>query len=413
MNDNLTTFIMSSGLISLSIFTPISLLFTIAGAIGCSCSAVNYIDEIIHKKEEKIFKNCDLINKDKKTPKIIKKINTDDKLQMVCYVPEGISINSFEKHKTELESAFKMPINMLKNDNYTITLESIKQINFKEFLPLQLKPYELQLCNNITINMNKFPHLLLGGDTGTGKSRVLLSILTQLINKHENIDLYMLQVRKNDLGVFKKCKQVKTFSRTIDEVLQSLIVLDEELQRREKLIDNFIGIYNVEDYNKRYPDKAMNYTYVIVDEFSFLNVSRGDSKEEKIIKQQCLKYIKSIVNVGRSSGVFLITSLQKPTADSIPSDIKSQLVTRVSMRIQDGPTSQVVLGTDEATKLKEREIIIKTNQTQYGYSYTIEHNLVKNYIKESIVYTKPKLINKPKAVPASIEPFSECKVSLL
>ena len=158
----------------------------------------------------------------------------------------------------------------------------------------------------------------------------------------------------------------------------------------------------------------MNYTYVIVDEFSFLNVSRGDSKEEKIIKQQCLKYIKSIVNVGRSSGVFLITSLQKPTADSIPSDIKSQLVTRVSMRIQDGSTSQVVLGTDEATKLKEREIIIKTNQTQYSHSYTIEHNLVKRYIKDSIIYSKTMPTKKTtNVVTINDEVFQESKVNLL
>src|SRR3712207_7670776 len=52
-------------------------------------------------------------------------------------------------------------------------------------------------------------------------------------------------------------------------------------------------------------------------------------------------YIKNIVNVGRSSGVFLITSLQKPTNDSIPSDIKSQLCTRISLRINDSPASIV------------------------------------------------------------------------
>ena len=127
------------------------------------------------------------------------------------------------------------------------------------------------------------------------------------------------------------------------------------------------------------------------------------AKRKKVLKHECLKYIKTIVNVGRSSGVFLITSLQKPTADSIPSDIKSQLVTRVSMRIQDSPTSIVILGTDEATKLKDRQMVIKTNQTKYGYSYTIEHNIVKKYIKDSIVYRRTKPIKEEIVLTESTE----------
>jgi len=373
----LKPFLLSAGLISLSIITPLPIFYTIAGAAGCSLSAICYIDEIMH---------CGLINKNKITPRLISKIKTNEKIQMIYSLPDGLSFENIKEKLPQLEQAFKMPLNAFLNPNYTITLESISEVKFKEFVPSNLKPNELMFCENIIVDMNKFPHMLIGGDTGTGKSRVLLTILTQLINKHNNVDLHLLQVRKNDLGVFKNCKQVKTFSRTLNDVLDCLVTLDEELQHREQLIDNFRGIYNIEDYNERYPDEKLNYTYVVIDEFSFLNVSKGDSKEEKVLKNECLKRIKSIVNVGRSSGVFLITSLQKPTADSIPSDIKSQLITRVSMRIQDTPTSIVILGTDEATKLQERQMIVKTNKTEYGYSYTIEHNIIKKYIKDSISY---------------------------
>ena len=127
---------------------------------------------------------------------------------------------------------------------------------------------------------------------------------------------------------------------------------------------------------------------MVIEEFSFLNVSKGDTKQEKQLKAQCLKYIKTVVNVGRSSGVFLITALQKPTNDSIPSDIKAQLCTRISLRIADEPASIVILGNGKASKLQERELICRTLNEQQGYSYTIDHNLVKENIKHKFVEKK-------------------------
>jgi S-DNA-T family DNA segregation ATPase FtsK/SpoIIIE len=128
-------------------------------------------------------------------------------------------------------------------------------------VPSELKPNELLFCENVIVDMNKFPHCLIGGDTGTGKSRVLLTILTQLISYNDNVDLHLLQVRKNDLGVFKNCKQVKTFSKTLDDVLDCLVDLDEELQEREKLIDNFTHFHFTHLRNLKY---HKNIIYAIV-----------------------------------------------------------------------------------------------------------------------------------------------------
>lgn len=102
-----------------------------------------------------------------------------------------------------------------------------------------------------------------------------------------------------------------------------------------------------------------------------------------------------IVNVGRSRGVFLITALQKPTSDSIPSDIKAQLCTRVSLKIADGPACKVILGNENATKLGEREIICRTLEEEKGYSFTMDHNMVMENIEDRIVEKK---IEKPKEI---------------
>lgn len=282
----------------------------------------------------------------------------------------------------------------IENDKH-ISLNCICNYEFKDYKPIRYPPNKLLICSSLTshicVDINKFPHVLIGGDTGTGKSRILLLILTNLIHHNKNIDIHLLQLRKNDLGVFNNCIQVKSICNNLNDILNTLININNECIRRESLIDNTKGIYNIEDYIKKHGD--LHYVYVVIEEFSFLNKSQGDSKQEKILKQQCLKYIKTIVNVGRSSGVFLITALQKPTADSIPSDIKSQLCTRISLRIEDPSTSKVILGDESASKLSEREVIVKTNTKQYGYSYTINHQMIMENIKDSIINKKIKITN--------------------
>lgn len=302
------------------------------------------------------------------------------------YLPVGITTDTLQNNYLAIKQAFKLSSFHFSEEERLITLYAIKQYDFKPFKPYKLKPNEILIGEfigkYIVIDMNKFPHCLIGGDSGTGKSRILFTILTNLISSSNKINLYLLQVRKNDLVLFRNCKQVKACSQTLEQVLESLQGIDLELQRREALLDIEKGYLNIADYNKL-SGKTLKYIYVVIEEFSFLNISRADSKEEKTIKAECLKHIKSIVNVGRSSGVFLITSLQKPTNDSIPSDIKAQLTCRVSMMIKDKQTSIVVLGNDAAVELGDREFVCRTKGTIKGYSLTIDFSEIKEYTKKS------------------------------
>jgi DNA segregation ATPase FtsK/SpoIIIE-like protein len=307
-------------------------------------------------------------------------------------LPYSYTFTQFEKDLDVFKEGMQYKSIQLEQDNNIVDMYCVKDYKFKDYVPIQLRPNKLLIADGLTqpiiVDMNKFPHVLIGGDTGTGKSRILLLILTNLIKYCDNVDIYMLQIRKNDLGVFNNCSQIKCNSKTLEEVLESLRKIDMECKRRERLIDNTKGFYNIEDYNKN--NKKLNYVYVVIEEFSFLNISRGDTKEEKLIKSQCLKHIKTIVNVGRSSGVFLITALQKPTNDSIPTDIKAQLCARISLKIADSPAAIVIMGNDKPTKLQERELIVRTLDEQQGYSYTINHEIITENIKDKVV-VKPEV----------------------
>lgn len=314
--------------------------------------------------------------------------------KLVIELPYSYTVASLEKDLDIFKEGLQLESIQIESKGNIISLSCIESFKFKEYIPIKLPANKLLIASGlirpIIVDMNSFPHMLIGGDTGTGKSRILLLIITNLIKNCVDVDIHLLQIRKNDLGVFANCKQIKSNSKTLEEVLESLNEIDSECKRREKLIDNTKGYYSIEDYNKS--NNKLNYIYVVIEEFSFLNRSQGDTKEEKKLKSQCLKRIKTIVNVGRSSGVFLITALQKPTNDSIPSDIKAQLCTRISLRIDDGPAAKVILGNEHSTDLKERELIIRTLGEEKGYSYTIEHNLITKNIKDSII----KKVDKPK-----------------
>lgn len=374
----------------------------IFGGIAYAYKNIDKI-EIRRKWKQITYSKNEFTNKLQKTLKIWRIERTEYGHVIKIELPYSYTLTDLENHLNIFKEGLGYKSIQLENENNIVSMYCVKQFKFKDFTPTKLPPNKLLIADGLTqeiiVDMNKFPHMLIGGDTGTGKSRILLLILTNLLKYCTKVEVYLLQVRKNDLGVFNNCSQVKVNSKTLEEVLESLKKIDKECNRREKLIDNTKGYYNIEDYNKIAYNK-LKYIYVVIEEFSFLNISKGDSKQEKQLKAQCLKYIKTVVNVGRSSGVFLITALQKPTSDSIPSDIKAQLCTRISLKIADEPAAIVVLGNGKAAKLQERELICRTLDEQQGYSYTIDHNLVTENIKH-------RFIEKKQVAPIAEEPNND------
>ena len=364
------------------------IILSLAGIVGYNLEKI----KLITKWKEITNCNTKFTNRLGKTLKIwsIKEYKGYTKLKIE--LPYGYVFKDLQRDLDIFKEGLHFKSILLEQFDNIVFMNCVDNYEHLTYKPIKLMPYQLliaeKLGNPIVVNMNDYPHMLIGGSTGSGKSRLLLCILSNLIYSSSSIDLYLLQVRKGDLGVFQDCIQTKCYSKNIYEVLNSLILINDICLEREDLIDNRKGYYSIKDYNNDSNNKPMNYIYVIIEEFSFLNVSKGDTKEEKMIKNQCLKCIKTIVNVGRSSGIFLITSLQKPTNDSIPTDIKSQLCTRISLYIEDEPTARVITGDDMPTKLcrDRREVIVKADKTIQGFAYTIDHNIVINTIKGRVGY---------------------------
>ncbi|MBM7869260.1 DNA polymerase III delta prime subunit [Clostridium pascui] len=308
-------------------------------------------------------------------------------------IPYGISYQELEDKKNLFKTNFKaIDIEMKKIESSSmmemnVITKPLKELKYKAMYTEDgeiLIGYSYK--DYVKVNLNSFPHMLIGGDTGTGKSRLMLLILTNLINRFKDIEIYLIQIRKSDLAVFKDCKQVKYMARTLEQTRDILKHLDSICSKRDAALEKYLmqGVYNIQDYNKKFKKDKMKYIYIVLDEFAFFNPSGADTKEEKQIKKEILGYIKNIVLTGRSTGVFVFTSLQKPTSSSIPTDIKSQLTTRISFKMLDKETSVIVLGNANATGLKEREAIVRTIEEDKIKVPFIDHNLILSHIKASV-----------------------------
>lgn len=300
-----------------------------------------------------------------------------------------LGLEEFLKKQDYIETCLCSKVNIKQAGKY-VEVELKKARKIINFEPVPTKAHELFVGLNkegspILVNMNDYPHLLISGNTGTGKSVFLSMLLGNMICNHDNIDLYMLQVRKFDLTVFKNCKQVKYIARDLNQAHSILKRLNDICIERDKKIERYVddGILNIKDYNNRFRNNPLKYIYIVLDEFSFFNKSNNDSVKEKKIKKEIEGYIRQITSSSRSSGIFFIGSLQKPTSTSLSPDIKSLLATRVCFRLEDNATSMVILNNNNATTLRDRMAIIKTCREEVATMPNVD-------LKDIIKFIEPK-----------------------
>lgn len=341
--------------------------------------------------------NASFSNSNNSSIRFIDFKDSDYTKRLIVNINKVLGFEELQKKKDYLVSYFECKdIIFTKLENTNIQLDLIySKKPIGDYTCVEQKDYEVLVGfdsdnNPVLVNMNDFPHVVIGGQTGTGKSRFLMQLLTNMVNKCKDIELYLFQIRKSDLIIFKNCKQTKTIARNLEDARDTLKYLNDIAIKRDTTIERLLhkNVLNISDYNRYSKFNKMKYIYLVLDEFSFFNIDGADDKYTKTLKREILAYIKHLAVASRSAGIFIITSLQKPTNNSLPSDIKSQLATRISFRMGDDAESIVVLGNANATKLESRECIVKTNKEQICKVSNIDMKIINDSIKNSIEINK-------------------------
>lgn len=314
-------------------------------------------------------------------------------------IPDGLSHVELEKMKTTLEDNFKCNIEIthdIREGTFIKFIEkSFKDIDYK---PVECKPNEILLGYDITekpfiVDMNRKPHVLIAGQTGTGKSRLAMIILANLIaNFKNNLEIHINSITKNsDFSDYAEYEPV-IFHEGLDEVRKCYEEIEKEIIKRDNLFRQK-RVRNIEEYNAK-SQNIMKYVYIYADEFSFYQPDDSDSDDEKESKKYSMAMLKRIVKEGRSYGIFIILAIQVTTYDEMPLILRRQANVHVSFGQIDPIASRVIIGTDDAVNLKDREAIVLIKDYTHIKTYTIDSKILSQYIN-------PKKKEKPLKSPVN------------
>ena len=346
---------------------------------GLAVTSIYYRFTINYRRKRKVIKKWNELMDELKLyskksnfiPQVTDVKFIDNGYILSIHIPTGLNVKDVESNKEAIENKFKGIVTIEKIRFSSLVKVKVinKDIGKFIFEPVKSFPNQIYIGKTFDgedyfIDITKACHILIGGATGTGKSFLLSSILTNLIyNSSNSIEIHLLQIMKGEVGLFEKCKSVKFVGKNLKEVAYDLNKLANLVDERSKRFIE-LGVKNLNHYNKHYKSK-MKRIYCITEEISFFMPQEADKEEDKELKNKCWSSILAIAKAGRSSGIHLISLTQRSTTTNLPSDVKSQLC-RITFRQISSIDSRNIIECDDATQLEDRECLC------YGTSKAME-----------------------------------------
>ncbi len=202
--------------------------------------------------------------------------------------------------------------------------------------------------NSVVFDIEKMPHVLVAGTTGSGKSVCINSIIMSILYhaKPSEVKLLLIDPKKVEFKVYKDiphlCCRIVSDPKKAAGALNSAV---NEMEKRFELIEE-VGVRNITGYNeatKNDPDKPyMPRLVIIIDEFADLMMTAKDEVETAVVR---------IAQKARAAGIHLIIGTQRPSVDVITGLIKANIPSRIAFTVMSGIDSRTILDTVGAEKL--------------------------------------------------------------
>jgi hypothetical protein len=293
----------------------------------------------------------------------------------ICNVPHGLKFSALESAKEALENTFGCRLEMEKDvDKKRNTYGKIKFIFNTEdmmFEPHKTTADKIFIGYKVDgspyfLDLNLDPHILIGGETGTGKSFLMACIIANMCwSNPKEFNLYLLQIMKAENDMFKDCKPVVIATSDLKLISQYLKKGANMVNERAKEFAQY-GIVSIGQYNKFFPKQKMKREIFITEEVSFFMPNDSDDEEIKKLKMDCWNSILTIVKAGRSCGISLFSITQRSTCTNLPSDVKAQL-TRITGKQKSVIDSTNIINTSDAVTLNKEKHQFICDGTEYVY----------------------------------------------
>ena len=194
------------------------------------------------------------------------------------------------------------------------------------------------------IDIAKMPHLLIAGQTGSGKSVAVNTLISTLISKKSENEVKFIMVDPKMVELMPYNDIPHLLVPVIIDPQQAAIALrwavNEMENRYKQLMEN--GVRNIKTYNGLSFVEKMPYIVIIIDELADLMMVASGSVEESIAR---------IAQKARAVGIHLVVATQRPSTDVITGMIKANLPSRISFALRSQIDSRTILDTAGAEKL--------------------------------------------------------------
>jgi len=209
----------------------------------------------------------------------------------------------------------------------------------------------------VVADLARMPHMLVAGTTGSGKSVLINAIIMSLIMRTtpEQVRLILVDPKRVEFSCYAGLPHlyvpVVTEPRQAASALQWAVTeMDRRLKVFERAGARDVKVYNrmVEDGkfdDQENPPKPMPYLVIVIDELSDLMMVAGKDVEASIVR---------IAQLARAAGIHLVLATQRPSADVVTGLIKSNVDTRVALKVSSSIDSRVILDQTGAERLMGR-----------------------------------------------------------
>lgn len=276
------------------------------------------------------------------------------------FAHNGIPMKEWEEKRLKIEAALNLNIikmkyskNMRRIILYTAYAKNLmsKTLYWKDSY-LSKENFVLVLGENSLdreiVRLEKTPHILLGGSTGSGKSVMLKLLVMQCVKKGATVYIADFKGGVDFSPIWhKKCKIVMEENALLDRLTDIV----GELEKRKEILRNS-HCENIDKYNEESEHKLQRIIFAC-DEVAEVLDKTGRSKESKELVTQIEGKLSLIARQGRAFGIHLILATQRPDATILSGQIRSNINFRACGRA-DSVLSQIILdNTDAADKISK------------------------------------------------------------
>jgi len=199
----------------------------------------------------------------------------------------------------------------------------------------------------VYVGLEKMPHLLIAGATGTGKSVAINTLLMSLLYRHspEVLKLLLIDPKRVELTLYNGIPHLITpVIVEPKKVVSALRWVVREMDRRYVELSN-VGSRDIFSYNAKRAaaqKELMPFIIIIIDELADLMAAHGRDVEAAIVR---------LAQIARAVGIHLVVSTQRPSVEVITGLIKANITSRIAFQVASQVDSRTIIDTAGAEKL--------------------------------------------------------------